>query len=100
MQVPSGAQQEPLGSGQGLGSQRPKRVHTAAQSASTVMRQLPSLAQHEPVGWAQGFGSHTDPAPIQTLGNRHAASVLTVQLPSTAQHAPIGCGQGFGEQTD
>jgi len=64
------------------------------------MRQLPSLAQHEPVGWAQGFGSHTDPAPIQTLGNRQAASVLTVQLPSTAQHAPVGCGQGFGEQAD
>ena len=48
-QVPSTAQQEPVGCGHGLGVHVPPLVQVPVQSACVVTEQVPSAAQQEPL---------------------------------------------------
>ena len=108
VQVPSGAQHDPIGcstGGQGLGEQFAPCVHVAGakQSACTVTPQAP-WKQHEPVGTGCGHGLGEQVKPVsQILGCVQSACVVTAHTPSAAsQHAPVAGGggtlHGFGVQ--
>lgn len=95
--VPAGAQQAPVGGGQGFGWQMPNTVQAlgGAQTAWSVTVHVPSAAQHAPVGCGQGLGTHKTPRPCHEPGAAQPASGVIVQVPARAQHAPVGT-QGFG----
>jgi hypothetical protein len=64
VQVPAGAQQEPVGGGHGFGVQAPAEVQVPVHAACVVTVQVPAGAQQEPFGGgAVSFLSPSHPAP-------------------------------------
>jgi hypothetical protein len=98
VQVPSSAQQEPVGWAQGFGVQTPPVVQVPEHVACVVTVQVPAAAQQAPVGWVHGFGEHVGHSTCQVLGGEQLSRTVTVQEPvSRLQHAASGCGHGLGE---
>ena len=105
-QVPSAAQQEPVGGAQIFGVQPPPLNHVPEQAACVVSEQVPSAAQQEPVGG--GVATHglgvQDP-PIPQMPAAQSAAVVWAHVPSNGpgigQHEPVaggGCAHGLGVQ--
>jgi hypothetical protein len=88
--VPSGAQQEPFGCGQGFGKQvvrAPSQRLGAMHAVCVVTAQVPSRAQHDPDGCGHGFGLQMAKS-VQSSGQ--SDWIVTVHVPSAAQQEPVG----------
>jgi hypothetical protein len=89
VQVPAGAQQEPVGCWQVFGSQTPPSVQVPVQFASVATVQVPITAQQEPVVGAVGLSSPPQPAETMT---RIAATINSLRIHSPFSFVRLGCG--------